>query len=81
MSAVYSGMPRSTPALRLSAQQGKQIEQWLAAMGTPQQVAVRCRIIVALAEGEREASIASRLAIHRKTVRLWRARFYGGGSQ
>ena len=65
-------MPRSTPALRLSEGQGKQIEQWLAAMGTPQQVAVRCRIIVALSEGETEAAIASELEINRKTVRLWR---------
>ncbi|HVQ40105.1 MAG TPA: hypothetical protein VMS31_21375 [Pyrinomonadaceae bacterium] len=44
-------MPRSTSALIVSAEQEDQIEQWLAAMGTPQQVALRCRIVAALAAG------------------------------
>jgi transposase len=72
-------MPRSTLAPTLSAEQTKQIEQWLGAMGTPQQVALRCRIIVALAEGETEAAVASKLLINRKTVRLWRQRFLAEG--
>jgi transposase len=63
------------PPLTVSTEQEKQIEQWLAAMGTPQQVALRCRIVVALASGETEAAVASKLGINRKTVRLWRKRF------
>ena len=65
--------------LTLSEDQQNQIEQWLAAMGTPQQIALRCRIVLAVARGESEVSIASELEINRKTVRLWRERFLQGG--
>jgi transposase len=61
--------------LTLSADQQNQIEQWLAAMGTPQQVALRCRIVLAATRGESETAIASELEVNRKTVRLWRERF------
>jgi transposase-like protein len=44
-------------------------------LGTPQQVALRCRIILAAAHGESESAIASNLGVNRKTVRLWRERF------
>jgi len=39
----------------------------------PQQVALRCRIVLAAAEGESDNAIAQRLQINRKTVALWRA--------
>jgi transposase len=68
-------MPRLVAALVVSEDQQNQIEQWLAAMGTPQQVALRCRIVLAAGRGEREAAIAAALQINRKTVRLWRERF------
>ena len=74
-------MPRSATPLTLSEDQQSQIEQWLAAMGTPQQVALRCRIVLASARGDSEAAIASQLEINRKTVRLWRERFQQGGSK
>jgi transposase len=66
-------MPRPTTPLIVSEDQAKQIEQWLSALGTPQQVALRCRIV--LATGESESTTASRLGINRKTVHLWRERF------
>jgi transposase len=44
-------------------------------LGTPQQVALRCRIILAAERGESEAAIASQLAVNRKTIRLWKERF------
>jgi transposase len=68
-------MPRSTPALVVSRDQEKQIEHWLAALGTPQQVALRCRVILAAGRGETEVAIASKVDVNRKTVRLWRERF------
>src|SRR4051812_15235602 len=68
-------MPRPTPPLVVSADQERQIEQWLTAQGTPQQVALRCRIIMAAGGGESETAIATRLEVNRKTVRLWRERF------
>ncbi len=58
-----------------SGDQEKQIEQWLAALSTPQQIALRCRIVLASGRGQSEAAIASQLAVNRKTVRLWKERF------
>src|SRR6195952_4335175 len=72
-------MPRSVPRLTLSEDQQNQIEQWLAAMGTPQQVALRCHIVLRAGRGESESAIASELEINRKTVRLWRERFSQAG--
>ena len=68
-------MPRSTPRLTVSPKQEEQIQQWLAALGTPQQVALRCRIVLAAGSGEPEMATASKLGVNRKTVRLWRERF------
>ncbi|MGA2049564.1 MAG: IS630 family transposase [Terracidiphilus sp.] len=74
-------MPRSSLPLAVSAQQQEQIERWLAALGTPQQVALRCRIVLAASSGKTEFQIASALNVNRKTVRLWRDRFTREGLQ
>jgi transposase len=74
-------MPRSVQQLNVSRDQQEQIELWLTAMGTPQQVALRCRIVLAAAAGEPETVIAATLKINRKTVRLWRERFTTLGLQ
>lgn len=68
-------MPRYKPALVLSSDQQQQIQQWLAAHGTPQRVALRCRIVLAAAEGQSDVAIAATLAVSRPTVILWRERF------
>jgi transposase len=68
-------MPRSKPPLSLSPEQRKQVLHWLAALGTPQQVALRCRIVLAAAEGQPDPRIAADLQVSRPTVILWRARF------
>ena len=68
-------MPRFKPPLVVSAEQQQQIQQWLAAHGTPQQVALRCRIVLAASQGHSDAAIASERKINRKTVTLWRQRF------
>jgi transposase len=72
-------MPRVTPRLFVSEDQERQIQQWLVALGTPQQVALRCRIVLAAGRGESEASIGAKLNVNRKTVRLWRERFIHDG--
>ena len=74
-------MPRPSPPLSLSQHQQEQIEQWLAALGTPQQVALRCRIVLAASSGRTELEIAVALKVNRKTVRLWRERFRREGLQ
>jgi transposase len=68
-------MSRKLPPLTLNSSQHLQIRQWLSAHGTPQQVALRCRIVLATAEGQSESAIAKHLRTNRKTVTLWRTRF------
>src|SRR5438105_15789899 len=52
-----------------------QIQQWVTPHGTPQQVALRCRIVLSAADGQSDVAIAQQLSINRKTVILWRQRF------
>ncbi len=66
------GMGKS---VQLSTVEQQKIEQWIAAHGTPQQVALRCRIVMSAAAGESDVAIAQRLAVNRNTVILWRKRF------
>jgi transposase len=72
-------MPRPRAVVTVSEEQRKQIEQWLSAHGTPQQVALRYRIVLAVGAGKSEAAAAAELNINRKTVRLWRERFVAQG--
>jgi hypothetical protein len=62
-------------SVQLSTVEQQKIEQWIAAHGTPQQVALRCRIVMSAAAGESDVAIAQRLSVNRNTVILWRKRF------
>src|SRR5437879_5454966 len=66
-------------ACQLSEVERQKIQQWTAAHGTPQQVALRCRIVLAAAAGESDVAIAERLSANRNTVILWRKRFADEG--
>ena len=72
-------MPRHKPPLSLSPEQREQIRQWLAAQGTPQAVALRCRIVLAAAAARPDPKIAAELHVSRPTVALWRERFADQG--
>jgi DNA-binding CsgD family transcriptional regulator len=74
-------MPRAIDSLVLSPDQRRELQRWIVALGTPQQVAQRCRIILAVAAGKTEMAIATENSVNRKTVRLWRERFRDGGPQ
>jgi transposase len=52
-----------------------ELERWVSAHRTPQQVAQRCRIILAAAKGQQDKDIAKSMEINSKTVALWRQRF------
>jgi transposase len=71
--------PQSAPSLRLKEADEQQLRQWVAAFGTPQQVALRSRIVLAAAQGQSDSGIAQHLETNRKTVTLWRARFQQEG--
>ena len=63
----------SFPVVLSSADQG-QLEQWASAHGTPQQVALRCRIVWGALAGEKNQALSARLHVSRPTVNLWRKR-------
>src|SRR5664279_3050343 len=72
-------MPRPASALVLPEADQQQLRQWVSAFGTPQQVALRSRIVLAAAEGQSDNAIARDLVVNRKTVTLWRERFVQEG--
>jgi transposase len=61
--------------IELSTRDQEEIGRWLASHGTPQQVALRSRIVLAAAAGRSDSAVARELEINRKTVMLWRGRF------
>ena len=65
--------------VKLSVLERQKIQEWIAAHGTPQQVALRCRIVLSAAEGEADSAISRRLSVNRNTVILWRKRFVDSG--
>ncbi len=68
-------MARTSVVVTLAEAERECLERWAAAHGTPQQVALRCRIVLAAAAGETNLAIAAESAIDVKTVALWRGRF------
>jgi len=70
-----------TPTLSVSLSEQEEIGRWLAAHGTPQQVALRGRIVLGAAAGQSDSAIARQLGTNRKTVMLWRCRFSEQGSE
>ncbi|MGH8336038.1 MAG: IS630 family transposase [Gammaproteobacteria bacterium] len=72
-------MPRQALPITLPESARVELEQWVRAHHTPQQVSQRCRIILAAAEGEEDKTIAGDLGINTKTVSLWRGRFHKEG--
>ena len=51
-------MPNEGLAIKLAPGERSQLQQWAAAQGTPQQVALRCRIVLAALAGEENVAIA-----------------------
>lgn len=67
-------MRKSSFPITLSPNDQAQLERWESAQGTPQQVALRCRIVLAAAAGQENKTIAADLQVGRPTVNLWRKR-------
>ena len=72
-------MRKPTLAITLCLSDRAQLEEWESAQGTPQQVAIRCRIILMALAGEQNQIIAAHLGISRPTVNLWRKRVQDSG--
>jgi transposase len=61
--------------LRLTDEERATLERWARRPKSAQALALRCRIVLACAEGGHNTEVAARLGINRTTVNKWRARF------
>lgn len=73
-------MPRVAEPVHLGITDRLELQRWVVAHTTPQQVTQRCRIILAADQGRADQDIAEDLEINFKTVALWRARFRKEGT-
>jgi transposase len=67
-------MPKLAVAMTLCPGDQDQLRAWLRAPSTPQQIALRCRILLTAAQGRQDLEIAAALKINRHTAGLWRKR-------
>jgi transposase len=68
-------MRRSTAVVVLSEDEREALERWARRRKTAQALALRCRIVLAAADGEMNKDIADRLECSPTTVTKWRTRF------
>jgi transposase len=66
---------RPTSEVALSAEERETLERWARRPKSAQALALRCRIVLAAANGEANGGIAARLGCHPTTVGKWRRRF------
>ena len=63
------------PELALTQDERATLTRWARRATSGQALALRCRIVLACAEGASNAEVAARLGISRPTVTKWRSRF------
>ena len=64
--------------LQLTDEERATLERWARRPKGAQALALRCRIVLACAEGAHNTEVAARLGVNRTTVNKWRARFVAG---
>ncbi len=65
------------PAVTLSTVERQGLEALIRRHTTPQQIAMRARVVLAAADGGNNSQIARQLGVHVETVRHWRTRWLG----
>jgi transposase len=63
------------PELVLTDEERTTLERWARRRKSSQALALRCRIVLACAEGASNAEVVKRLGVSRPTVTKWRSRF------
>jgi transposase len=66
------------PELALTDDERATLQRWARRATSGQSLALRCRIVLACAEGASNAAVAARLGSSRPTVTKWRSRFVAG---
>jgi len=66
---------RPTPAVTLTDEERETLERWARRPSSAQALAMRCRIVLAAADGERNKDIAAKVGCNPNTVGKWRRRF------
>lgn len=72
-------MAKITQPVLLSEADQMQLKRWKSAYSTPQQVALRCQLVLAAAAGQQDLAIASAYGVNRHTAALWRRRVREAG--
>ena len=72
-------MPKVARAVALSDADRDQLQDWIKATSTPQQMSLRARIVLMAADGRQDLEIAAELDVDRHTAALWRKRFLAEG--
>jgi transposase len=67
-------MAKSASPLVLSLEDQICLQGWESAHSTPQQVGLRCRILLGASEGKTNQALAAQLNVNRHTIELWRQR-------
>ena len=79
MDATTNPRPRrrgpKLPELVLTDEEHTTLERWARGRNSSQALALRCRIVLACAEGASNAEVVKRLGVSRPTVTKWRSRF------
>jgi transposase len=68
-------MGRPTVVVELSGEERETLERWARRPKSSQALALRCRIVLAAADGRHNNEIAAALGCHAATVSKWRRRF------
>lgn len=63
--------------IQLSSTERRELDSLLRRHSTPQQLALRARIVLAAADGLNNSQVVRQLGVSRDTVRLWRGRWLG----
>jgi transposase len=74
-------MWKSAELLPMNNEERSQLETWVRAKKSPQQLVLRAQICLLAADGLSNNAIAKKLNTSRPTVILWRGRFQEQGSQ
>jgi transposase len=69
------GPGRPTVQIELSAEERETLQRWARRHSSSQALALRCRIVLACAQGRSNIAVADELGVNKVTVSKWRRRF------